>query len=229
MARPMTRAQLESLRNIDSATVSNAIETFELRPRVSGYAGFDIRCIFPELGAMVGYAVTCTAESTREGKPNREGVLRLWEAVEQSPKPAVIVIKDIGADRLHSCHMGEVMATTAKTLGAVGCVSDGGLRDAVAVRVLGFHYFCPGLVVSHGNPVICELGGEVELSGMRVRPGNLLHADIDGVVVVPDEAAEQIVDEAARIQQTERRLMEFVKKPGFTAEKLRHYLDGYEH
>ena len=95
------------------------------------------------------------------------GLLRLWEAVEAAPKPAVIVIKDIGPERSRSCHMGEVMATTAKALGAVGCISDGGLRDVVEVRALGgFQYFCPGFVVSHGNPVICEVNVSVTLDGL---------------------------------------------------------------
>ncbi len=229
MANALTREELEALGRIDSATVSNAIEKFEVRPRVCGYVGYDIRCLFPELGTMLGYAVTCTADSTTEGRPNRGGLLDLWEALEQAPKPAVIVIKDIGDDRLHSCHMGEVMATTAKTLGAVGCLSDGGLRDSVAVRALGFHYFCPGLVVSHGNPVICEIQVDVELSGMKVRPGDLLHGDVDGVVTVPGEVAGKVAAEAARIQEAEGGLMEFIRRSDFRVEKLRRYLEGFKH
>ena len=67
----------------------------------------------PSWGRIIGYAVTCTADSTTEGRRDERGLLRLWEAVEAAPKPAVIVIKDIGPERHRSCHMGEVMATTA--------------------------------------------------------------------------------------------------------------------
>ncbi len=63
---------------------------------------------------MMGYAVTCTADSTTEGRRDERGLMPLWEAVEAAPKPAVIVIKDIGPERRRSCHMGEVMATTAQ-------------------------------------------------------------------------------------------------------------------
>ena len=78
------------------------------------------------------------------------------------------------------------MATTAKALGAVGCVSDGGLRDVVEVRALGgFQYFCPGFVVSHGKPFICEISVPVTLEGMTVHPGDLLHGDVNGVLVIP--------------------------------------------
>ena len=117
---------------------------------------------------MLGYAVTCTADSTTAGRRDERGLLRLWAAVEAAPKPAVIVIKDIGPERSRSCHMGEVMATTAKALGGVGCISDGGLRDVNEVQALGgFQYFCPGFVVSHGNPVICEVNIPVTLAAPR--------------------------------------------------------------
>src|SRR5262245_36979784 len=188
-------AQFEALRAIDSPTVANAIERFEIRPRTGGYAGYDLRCQFPSLGTMMGYAVTCTADSTTENRPNPRGLMPLWEALEAAPKPSIIVIKDIG-DRRRGCHMGEVMATTAKALGAIGCVSDGGLRDVREVEALGgFHYFTPGFVVSHGWAVILDVNVSVEISGMTVNPGDLLHGDVNGLLVVPDSVADRVVDE----------------------------------
>lgn len=133
----LTPEQIQELSAIDSPTISNAIERFRIRPRLQGFAGWDLRCIFPDLGSTVGYAVTCTADSTTESRTDERGLLRLWEALEAAPKPAVLVIQDIGPERSRSCHMGEVMATTAKALGAVGCVSDGGLRDVAEVRAGG--------------------------------------------------------------------------------------------
>ena len=171
---------------------------------------------------MVGYAVTCTADSTTESRADERGLLPLWAAVEAAPKPAVIVIKDIGPERSRSCHMGEVMATTAKALGAVGCVSDGGLRDVVEVRALGgFQYFCPGFVVSHGNPVICDVNVPVTLDGLAVQPGDLLHGDVNGVLVIPDGVADRVAGEAQRVRDAERVVLDFVRSPGLTVEKLR--------
>lgn len=191
----LTSEQLDILKRIDSPTVSNAIEHFKARPRVLGFASWELRCAFPALGTMLGYAVTCTADSTTEGRPDREGLLRLWSAVEAAPKPAVIVIKDVGPERSRSCHMGEVMATTAKALGAVGCVSDGGLRDVREVEALGgFQYFCPGFVVSHGNPVIGDIDVPVDVCGLHVEPGHLLHGDANGLLVIPDGVADRVAE-----------------------------------
>lgn len=226
----LTVEQLEALRHIDSPTVSNAIEHFGVRPRVEGYAGWDLRCAFPELGTMLGYAVTCTADSTTASRLDEGGLLRLWEAVEAAPKPAVIVIKDIGPQRSRSCHMGEVMATTAKALGAVGCVSDGGLRDVVEVRALGgFQYFCPGFVVSHGNPVICDVNVPVTLGSLTVHPGNLLHGDVNGMLMIPDAIADRLADQAQQVRLAERGVLDFVKRPGLTVERLRAFQEQFRH
>jgi regulator of RNase E activity RraA len=225
----LTPEQLDALRQIDSPTVSNALERFNVRPRVEGFAGWDIGCAFPELGTMIGYAVTCTADSTTETRRDDRGLLRLWEAVEAAPKPAVIVIKDIGNQPSRSCHMGEVMATTARALGAVGCLSDGGLRDVMEVRALGFHYFCPGFVVSHGNPVICDINVPVTLAGLALQPGDLLHGDVNGVLKIPAEVAALAAEEAQRVRAAERDVLEFVRRPGLTVRKLREFQERFSH
>ena len=226
----LTPEQFAELQKIDSPTVSNAIERFKVRPRLEGFAGWDLRCAFPELGTTMGYAVTCTADTTTETRADERGLMRLWAAIEAAPKPAVLVIKDIGPERSRSCHMGEVMATTAKALGAVGCVSDGGLRDVVEVRALGgFQYFCPGFVVSHGNPIICEVNIAVTLEGMAVKPGDLLHGDVNGVLVVPDAVADRVAAEAERVRADEREVLEFVRAPGLTVEKLRQFQVRFKH
>lgn len=226
----LTPEQLAALQEIDSPTVSNAIERFRIRPRLEGFAGWELRCMFPERGSTVGYAVTCTADSTTEGRTDERGLLRLWAAIEAAPKPVVLVIKDIGPERGRSCHMGEVMATTAKALGAVACISDGGLRDIAEVRALGgFQYFCPGLVVSHGNPIICEVNVPVTLDGMVVAPEDLLHGDANGVLVIPDAVADRVVDEALRVRGEEKEVLDFVRSPGLTVEKLRAFQQRFKH
>ncbi len=179
---------------------------------------------------MVGFALTCTADSTTEDRRDDGGLLRLWEALERAPKPAVIVVKDIGSDARRSCHMGEVMATVAKALGAVGCVSDGGVRDVLEVRALGgFQYFCRGFVVSHGNPVICDVGVPVSLCGFEVAPGDLLHGDVNGVLVIPSQVADRVADEALRVRAAEREVLELARRPGFTVDKLRRLKEGLGH
>lgn len=229
MSIQLTPEQLAALRAVDSPTVANAIERFLVRPRVDGYAGYDLRCAFPKLGTMLGYAVTCTADSTTEDRKDDRGLLHLWDALEAAPKPSVLVIQDIGTDRRRGCHMGEIMATIAKALGAVGAVSDGGLRDVLEVDALGFQYFCPGFVVSHGRPFILDVNVPVTVSGMAVNPGDLLHGDVNGVLVVPDAVAAQVADESMKVREGEKVILDLARTPGFTVAKLREALARFTH
>ncbi|GAC1349130.1 MAG: RraA family protein [Ktedonobacteraceae bacterium] len=225
MVAKLSFEQISALRRIDSPTISNAIETFKVRPRVAGYVGYDIRCIFPELPPTVGYAVTCTVDSTTEGRQGI-GFQKLYELLTNAPKPAIVVMQDVGTDRLHSCHAGEVMSTMMKQLGAVGILTDGGLRDAREVRVLGgFQYFCAGLVVSHGNPICVSIGDEVTISGMHIRMGDLLHGDLNGVVHIPDECADQVAEAAQRVWTEEGETLRRIASPDvvtFTGPEVKH-------
>jgi regulator of RNase E activity RraA len=215
-------AEITALRAIDSPTLSNAIERCRVRPRIEGYAGYDLRCAFPALGTMIGYAVTCTADSTTESRTDRDGLMRLWDAIERAPKPAVVVISDIGPDSRRGCHMGEVMATTARALGAVGCVCDSGLRDVAEVEAMGgFQYFCPGFVVSHGRAVILDINVPVSVAGLNIAPGDLLHGDVNGLLTVPDIETDRLLAEVQAVRDEERALLDFIRAPGFTLEALR--------
>jgi regulator of RNase E activity RraA len=225
MVARLSYSQIEALRRIDSPTIANAIETFNLRPRLSGFVGYDIKCIFPELPPMVGYAVTCTVDSTTEGRKGI-GFNKLYELLMDVPKPAVVVMQDVGPDKLHSCHAGEIMSTTMKRLGAVGILTDGGLRDVREVRTLGgFHYFCAGLVVSHGNPICVSVGDDVTISGMQVRMGDLLHGDANGVVMIPEECAAGVAEAAYQIWKKESETLQWVNSPEYRPDRspeLRH-------
>jgi 4-hydroxy-4-methyl-2-oxoglutarate aldolase len=210
----LSQEQLDALRAIDSPTVANAIEYFEVRPRVSGYCGSNIRCLTPDAGFMLGYAVTCKGDSTTEDKDRREHS-ELYRAIAAvQPQPAVVVIGDDGdPSRIHlSCHAGEMMATTMKRVGAIGLVTNGGLRDIREINALGgFHYYGRGLVVAHGRPCIYDIGATVNIDGMEVRPGDLLHGDENGITVIPAEIADKIAAKAREHRDMEQaRLLEIL-------------------
>ena len=218
----LTPEQLAALRSVDSPTVANAIEAFGVRDRTSGYPGSDVRCLFPDLPVTLGYAVTAVSDSTAAGSPRgREGVLRLWEAVAASPKPAVVVLKDVGPEPRRSCHCGDVMANIARALGAVALITDGGVRDLAEVRALGFQFFAAGAVVSHGNFGIVDVGMPVRISGVQICPEDLIHGDANGFVVIPREIAGQVMDEVARVRERESDLIRWVNSPEFSLEGLR--------
>jgi 4-hydroxy-4-methyl-2-oxoglutarate aldolase len=217
-AARLTEAQLTELRAIDSPTIANAIEHFKVRPRVQGFAGAELKCLVPGLGTLLGYAVTCRGDSTTEGKDRREHT-ELYRAIHAiQPLPAVVVIGDDGDPaRIDlSCHAGEMMATTMKRVGAAGLVTNGGLRDIHEIRALGnFHYFGRGLVVAHGQPCIYDVGATVNIAGMEVRHGDLLHGDENGITVIPAEIAGDVAAQAMEVREMEQGRLKEILGPDF--------------
>jgi regulator of RNase E activity RraA len=219
--KQLTDAQIQALKTVDTPTLCNAIETFDIRGRVEGFLGQDIACLSPELGVMVGYALTLTVDSTTPDVPRPDSGWRAWVlAMQAAPKPIVLVFQDVGPQPRKSAHFGEVMATLSKRMGAVGLLTDGGVRDLLEVRRLGFHYFAAGAAPSHGNPRLLEVNAPVTLDGVRIGPGDLLHGDINGVTTVPLSIADQILEAVARVRAEESQLMAYINGPDFT-------LDGF--
>ena len=218
---PLTDEQIQELKAIDTPTVCNAIEKFKVRGRVQGFMGMDIRCLLPELGTMVGYAVTVTVDSTTEdAQLDTQAWFNWMKAMEAAPKPVVVVFKDIGPTPRKSAHLGEVMATIAARLGVVGIVTDGGLRDIVEVKQVGLQCFARGLVPAHGNPRLIEVGVPVTIDGVRIEPGDLLHGDANGVTAIPREIAGQVAQAAAEVRAEEAELMAYIKSPDFKVEEF---------
>ncbi len=213
---------IEYLKTVDSPTLSNAIERMHVRPRDAGFTPLQLRCLFPEFGRMCGYAVTAQVESTTDMAPLTEkAFLDLFAAVDASPKPAVVVMQEIGGRGDYAAHSGEVMATTFQRLGAVGLVSDCGVRDIPEVRALRFHYFARGSVVSHARFRIVQAGVPVHVLGSVVRPGDLLHGDENGLLMVPPCTVDEIRQHVDHVRSNEKRLMDFIRSPEFSVERLK--------
>ncbi len=227
MPRQLTSEQLNELRSVDSPTVANAIEVFKARDDTQGYMGMDIRCLTPEFGVMLGHAVTLTADSTTPGRArSRQGLVKLFEAIVASPKPSVVVIKDISPKRSHSCHHGDVLSTMCMRLGAVGLLTDGGVRDLDGIRPLGYHVFAAGLVVAHGTFNIIDVEIPVEISGVRIEPGDLIHGDVSGVTTIPWEIADKVYAECLKVREREAALRDYAHSRDFSFEGLKAKLLG---
>lgn len=214
----------ERLKQYDSCTVANAIEKFGVRPDTWGYTGPEIRCLSPEQGVMLGYAVTAVMGPREVGEKGwRQGWLDYCRAIEESAHPAVCVIEDSPLWPMQGALVGEVMASCMQGLGALGLVTNGGVRDLEQVSAIGFQYHAAGVIVSHGQVKFHSVGQPVRLGRLEVRPGDLLHADLHGVVVVPFEIAEEIPDAAQQILDREAEIIATARKAGFRAADLERF------
>ncbi|CAN5750471.1 hypothetical protein BH23CHL5_BH23CHL5_08790 [soil metagenome] len=212
----LTEAHLTFLKNVDSPTIANAIETVSDRERAEGYLGGAPQCLFPDLGVMIGQALTVKVSNPRGPVAPREGFWEMFEALEQMPAPSVLVMQDISGEPSRCAYAGEVMATLAKRLGCVGMVTDGGYRDLQEVHALGLHYYAPFAVVAHGNFAIHEVGERVFIDGQWVATGDILHGDANGIVVVPTETLNALPEAVEQIRSRERNVMDFIKSDRFS-------------
>ena len=227
MDRPLTPGQLSELASVDTPTVCNAIEAFRVRDDSEGFMGTRVRCLTPELGVMVGYAVTATCDSMTPGRPrDRDRFMALWEALAAAPKPAVLIFQDVSPKATHSVHLGDVMASIAVRLGAVGLVTDGAIRDADGIQPLRFHLFALGLAPSHGTFNVVDVGVPVTVDGVRVAPEDLIHADPNGVATIPLSIAGRLYAECRKVHERERALRHYVVSQEFTLEGLRERVLG---
>ena len=195
---------LTALAKFDTPTISNTIELFEVRPRTEGYMDGRIRACFPEMPPVVGYAATATM---RCALPKREGDVygSLDEQVArfaELPGPPVVVFQDLD-DPPVAATFGEIMCTTYQAFGAAGLITSGAARDVDQVRRIGFPAFSNGVICSHGYSHIVDLHRTVRVGGLTIHPGDLLHADTNGVTTIPLEIADQIAAAAEEFVHAE--------------------------
>jgi len=141
-------------------------------------------------------------------------------------KPVVVVLREVGPLGDFCAHCGEVMATIFQKLGAVGVVSNCAVRDAEQVRKLGFHYFARGMVASHGNFRIVRVNVPVEVCGLRIATGDLLHGDINGLIKVPEHGRDKLPRLVDEVYQSEKRILDCARRRGFAAKDLHEYFAG---
>jgi len=223
MKPPLAPEQLESLRRLDACTLANAIETFQVRLRNEGFVDHAIRCLFPHLQPMVGYAATIkvrgSAPPTADSLyPDRSD---WWNYVVSLPEPRVVVAQDIASRAGLGALFGVVHINIQRALGSVGIVTNGVVRGIPAAEALGFQIFAGGVTVSHAYTHIVEVGTPVEVGGLKVHSGDLLHGDQHGVQSIPLDIAGQIPPVAARIAARKQALIALCQSPGFSIERLR--------
>ena len=221
MPSPLPPDRLARLRSFSTPTLANAVETFNIRPRTAGYMSSQVRCLFPDLGPMAGYAFTATCRADT-APPRDAGARRfeMWRALEEIPAPRIIVLQDLDNPPGLGAYWGEVQSNIHRALGCIGTVTNGGVRDLEEVRALGFHFFAGSVVVSHAYVHLVEFGQPVEVGGLAVRPGDLLHGDRHGVLSLPLEIAEKIEEGVARVEREEREIIRYCQSPAFTRQGL---------
>ena len=219
----LSTPDLDKLSALDTCLIANAIERLDVRLRNEGFISGTARCRFPDLTPMVGYAATArirTAAPPMTGNRCYYDHMDWWNYVAAVPGPRVMVLEDMDHQPGIGAFVGEIHGAIGRALNCIGCVTNGAVRDLPGLKEMGFHLFSGRISVSHAYAHIIEFGEPVEIGGLTIRSGDLIHGDRHGVQTIPLRIAAEVPAEASAILAEERELIDFCRSPQFSLEEL---------
>ncbi|MBW4984234.1 RraA family protein [Mameliella sp. CS4] len=214
---------LALLRSVDTPTVCNAIEVAQGKRGFNGFTRGTMLCSDPEGGAMVGYAVTAKISALAPPKEPADVIrarrMAYYKAMAEGPKPSVAVVEDVDYPNCIGAYWGEVNTTVHKGFGMSGALTNGVMRD-LGDLAPGFPVVAGSIGPSHGFVHVTELGTPVEVFGLRVNPGDLVHADRHGALVIPADIVGQIAAAIQKMLDTEHLVLGPAREEGFDFAKF---------
>jgi 4-hydroxy-4-methyl-2-oxoglutarate aldolase len=220
-------AELAEFRRLSTCLVASAIETFKMRLPNTGFSDSTIHCIFKDRPPIAGYAATArmrSAQPPMEGRGYSYDRTDWWDHILNIPEPRVVVIEDVDHPPGLGAFVGEVNANILLALGCAGFVTNGAVRDLREVERIGFQMLAGNVSVSHAYAHIFDFGSAIQVGGLQVRPGDLIHGDLHGIQTVPGEIAAKIPDVALGIMQQRQRLVGLCRSADFSVSRLREAL-----
>jgi 4-hydroxy-4-methyl-2-oxoglutarate aldolase len=223
---PLREEQISALGQFDTCMIANAIETFNVRLRNTGFTDGKVRCIVSGSSPMVGYAFTARL---RTGEPPIAGAQfhdrgDLWSRIQACPAPRILVLQDMDGPPGRGAFVGDMHGAILKALGCIGYLTNGAVRELPSVQRMGLQLFAGSVAVSHAYAHIFDLGAAVTIDGMEVHTGSLLHGDQHGVLTIPREIAAEVPQVAARLERSEQQVIQFCQSGDFSIEKLNEFI-----
>lgn len=202
----LSHTELLQLKRWNTPTVYNGWE--QITRRDVAREAFNLEPLtdyMPQMGVMVGYAVTVRIEPSNRGhvaaNPRAWSEYRAYVA--SQPGPKIVVVQDLDKPRAIGAFWGEVNSNVHRALGCVGTITDGGIRDVDEMSNAGFKALARGLCVGHAHSTPVEWNIEVEAFGCRIQPGQLIHADKHGFLAIPPEDEKALLEASIFMDQNE--------------------------
>ena len=222
-AAPLTAEELERFKAL------NSVDLFFARCEVEGfisedYTGPEIRAMYPEMGPVVGYAVTSEWTTLDMNSPDLD-FLDYYEWLESQPKPTVVVSLDADERPGRTASFGAMQARTLLRLGVKGVVTSIGLHKVSMVRAAGMPVWSTGVAPAHGSYHLIRYGAPVTVGRVTWHTGDIVFADENGAIRIPAEHARAILEHAtAPAESHGTTYYDVIDAPDFTVAKLRAWL-----
>ncbi len=216
----LTPSLQQALQALDTPTVCNALEVAEPDRRAVGFNVKPLVCAHPELPPVVAFARTARMRATRKPEKSPDSVGYYTYIAEGGPLPSIVVVQDLDEVPGYGALWGEVNTNVHLGLGCHGVITNGSIRD-LPDSAKDFQMLAGMVNPSHAWVHVVDWGGPVNVHGMEVTDGDLIHADQHGAVVIPPDSAQRVVDAAKTLMARERILIDAAKQPGFNMDKMR--------
>ncbi|WP_299504131.1 RraA family protein [uncultured Roseobacter sp.] len=218
----MDAALLDLLRSVDTPTVCNAIEVAQGKRGFNDFTRGTMQCSAPGQ-AMVGYARTARIQAVTPPSEPPEVIkarrMAYYKYMAEGPRPAVAAVQDMDVPNAIGAYWGEVNTNIHKAFGLAGALTDGVMRDLGDLPD-GFPVVAGAIGPSHGFVHVLDFDIEVEICGMSVAPGALIHADRHGGVVIPDDIVPRLAEAIAQLFASEKIVFEAVKDKRISFEEF---------
>jgi regulator of RNase E activity RraA len=213
MTKLTQQEMLQELCNFDTPSITNVVATYPDHQLCLGlynpwtenwYTDQSIRCMYPELGRTVGYAVTCVF-GLPDPNYSRLSFMDVLEALEASKQPSILVFQQKFPPELAGKVglAGGNMTAAMKAVGCVGAISNGPSRDIDEIRPMKFQYFLSGVTAGHGAMAVHAVNVPVTVAGMDVAPGEIIHMDENGACKFPADKLEPVLHNVRALKEEE--------------------------
>ncbi|MCJ8331536.1 MAG: RraA family protein [Lentisphaeria bacterium] len=224
----MNHSEMLELKRWNTPTIYNGWEQITKHSIAKDGINLEETCDFmPQMGPMVGYAVTVKIEPSNpdhpKNNPNAWSEYRAYVASVQGP--VIVVVQDLDKPRVVGAFWGEVNSNIHQALGCVGTIIDGGIRDVDEMANAGFKALARRLCVGHAFSTPVEWNCDVEVFGRKVKPGQLIHADKHGFIAIPEEDEEGLL-EASRFMDSNENTSVIPAARGNTGKTKPEILEG---
>jgi regulator of RNase E activity RraA len=222
---------LDLLKTVDTPTVCNAIEVAAGRRGFNRFTRGTMLCSDPEGGAMVGYArtarISALAPPTEAPDLIKARRMDYYRYMSEGPRPAITVVEDVDYPNAIGAYWGEINTTVHKGFGLSGALTNGVMRDLGDLPD-GFPVVAGSVGPSHGYVHVKEIGTPVKIFGLDIHPGELVHADRHGALVVPDADLPVLAAAIRKLLDTEQLVLGPAREPGFSFEKFEAAWNAFE-
>ena len=209
----MNDALHDLLKRVDTPTVCNAIEVAQGKRGFDDFTRGTMQCSAPGQ-AMVGYARTARIQAVNPPSEAPEVIkarrMAYYKYMAEGPRPGVAVVQDMDVPNAIGAYWGEINTNVHKAFGLNGALTDGVMRDLGDLPD-GFTVVAGSIGPSHGFVHVVDFDQPVDIQGMKVAPGALVHADRHGAVVIPDDVMPRLEAAIAQLFKSEKVVLDAVK------------------